>query len=156
MRRIFFYFLLIILFSLLVKAENKIEYDIEAKVIVNPITNITIELEIPKKIILVEENLSAKIKLNKTNDKLVIIDLKYEIIKGNRVIKTITDKIEILDYAEKIITIPTSDLKPGRYRLKATATYSNVVAEDTDFFWIRRKWFVKYFFFINGFIQNLF
>lgn len=100
-----------------------------AFVTINPIYNLSLDINITNPKLSANENLNISVFLQKTNltniNEIIEVNLDYEIIKAR---KSITSgslgTIEINDSVKEIFTINTSNLTTGKYTLKAEATHA--------------------------------
>ena len=133
-----------VIFLFLAFLVNAQQYSLLSTVTVKPIYNLTLDIEIITKELLIGNNLNVSIKLSKTDPtKEIVVDLTYEILKPNKkVLKSgYAGEIKVNDYNETIIQIPTPiDIKPGRYILNITANHPQAISSsDSDVFWVKRK-----------------
>ena len=132
-----------VIFLFLAFLVNAQQYSFLATVTVKPIYNLTLDIEIITKEVLIGNNLNVSIKLSKTDLTEITVDLTYEILKSNKkVLKSgYAGEIKVNDYNETIIQIPTPiDIKPGRYILNITANHPQAISSsDSDVFWVKRK-----------------
>ncbi len=137
----------ILLFLVSFLEAKSVEYSTMATVTVNPIYELSLEIDVITETILSGDNLSILINLSKedltTIAKEIKVDLNYEILRSkvNLITSGYAGSVNVTNEIEITIQIPTPyDLGPGRYILRITASHPQAYGDESeDAFKVKRK-----------------
>jgi hypothetical protein len=143
-----FSILLVFIVGYAVISARAIEANIEVKVTVLPLYNISMSSNIQNRIIYPNENLNINLRLNKKNltklSEKINVSLDYEFYKGKKLIKKGLVKNILLN--DKTFTGTINIKIPSEFRdfydLKLIATSPQAsTAETKEMFYVRRRFF---------------
>lgn len=149
MRRFLLIFVILLMAIVTVSA---VEANVQVKVNVLPIYNLSVHINILNKLVFPSQNLFVVVDLRKTNlikikgSDRIYVDLSYEILKGNQVIKKgFIETVPIIKYNRETVKVKVPSDFNGFYTLRIIATQSQAyTASDKDGFLVLKKFWYSY------------
>lgn len=138
-----------LMFLLSIGTVNCVEQSLLATVSINPIYDLSLEIEVITERVLAGDNISVSVGLEKEDlsefgkGKEITVDLTYQILRPRKklVDSGYAGEIKVKEYNETTIQIPVpTEAKPGRYILKMTASNPQAISSsDSDDFTVVKK-----------------
>jgi hypothetical protein len=149
-----FLLVLVILFATILSVEAlESSATTTARVNVLPIYNLSVHINILNKLVFPNQNLFVVVDLRKFDltkvktSKRINVDLNYEIIQGNKIVKRgFIEKVPIIKYNRETVHVKIpSDFTSGFYDLRIIATSPQAYsASDKDGFLVLKKFWHSY------------
>jgi hypothetical protein len=147
------FLLIFVILLMTIVTVNALEASVQVRVTVLPIYNLSVHINILNKLVYSGTNLFVVVDLRKTDlikikgSDRINVDLNYEILKGNKVVKKgFIETIPIIKYDRDVVIIKIpSDFTSGSYDLRIIASQSqSYTASDKEGFFVFKKFWFSY------------